>query len=130
MTSRLFACAILLLAFCLTACESSQGTMTEKADDKTCALEFAGLTAERTYHWTLQQGDTLQVRLDRRSGNIRLDIRGENGTEAYTGNGMTSCFFAVGISETDTYLVTVSTQNAEGAVRIERIPSADTVEQP
>ena len=130
MTSRLFACAILLLAFCLTACESSQGTMTEKADDKTCALEFTGLTAERTYHWALQQGDTLQVKIGHRSGDIRLDIRGENGTEAYTGNGMTSCFFAVGISETDTYRITVSTQNAEGSVQIEKTPSTDTVKQP
>lgn len=129
MTSRLLACAVLLLAFYLTACESTQGTMTEKADDKTYALEFSGLTAERTYAWALNQGDTLQVEIDRRGGDIRLDIRKEDGQEAYAGNRLSSCFFTVGVPQTGTYCVTVLVQNAEGAVRIERIPSAGPEER-
>ncbi|HML48635.1 MAG TPA: PPC domain-containing protein [Clostridia bacterium] len=128
MTSRLFACAILLLILCLTACENSQGTVTEKADNKTYALEFSGWTAERTYRWDLQQGDTLQVKIDPRGGDIRLDIRDENGTEAYTGNGMNARSFTVGIPETGTYRVTVSAQNAEGSVRIEKASSTDAVQ--
>ena len=129
MTSRLLACAVLLLALCLTACESPRGTLKEKADDTTYAIEFAGLTAERTYMWSLSQGDTLHVEINHRSGDIRLDIQSETGTEAYTGNRLTSGFFTVGIPETGAYRVTVSTQNAEGAVLINRIPEADPAER-
>jgi len=125
MTSRLLACAVLLLAFCLTACESMGGTMTEKNDDTVYSLEFASLTAERTHDFALERGDALWVEIAHRSGDIRLSIRGENGEEAYTGNRLSACSFSVSVPQAGSYRVTVVTEKAEGSIRIERISKAE-----
>jgi hypothetical protein len=110
----------LLLALCLAACGGAPEAVTEEGDETGYSIEFSALNTEKVHEFSLAEGDRLRVEVTHKGGRIRLTIRREEGDEIYTGNGLISRSFTVGIPESGRYTVTVAGEKADGRVKIEK----------
>ena len=107
----------------LTACAVSQGTVSENFQETGGTLSFAQWSAQTSHVLFLHKNDALQVEMICESGEIALDIRGENGCEAYTGKGLETGLFTVKAPEADKYIIQITGKNATGRLVFKKLSS-------
>ncbi len=106
--------AMIMVASCSS--DSFTGTFTKNDDSYTADIVHS--TGTDTHTLTLTRGDTLIVRHETKSGDLRLTITAENGAELYTGDGKTVHNFKLTAPADGDYTVTIVAQNATGSVSI------------
>jgi len=109
---------ILLPALILISCSSHKETVQEWTDSRSHRIEFSSWSNESKVELDLLKEDVLQVSIKHDSGQIALRIFRLDGLEAYTGQGLGSCFFTVGIPEQGRYVILVQGKKASGRVEI------------
>ncbi len=117
-----FLALLSIAALSFLAVMGSKGTISEVYDKTRYTAEFSDWSAAAGRTLTLKQGNVLQVEIARAGGNIGLDIRGENGTEAYAGNRLSTGMFTVTAREAGEYVVEIKGVNATGSVAIRILP--------
>jgi len=83
-------------------------------------MDFKEWSSKNKCELSLNKGDVLQIEVALEEGEIGLLIKGENGTEPYTGNNLKSIKFTVTVSETDRYITHVTGKNATGKITVKK----------
>ena len=102
----------------ITSCQRNGGTVREYRSETQYQLEFDRWSGESTHQLSLKKGDELKVDLICESGKLALTIRGESGTEAYTGNSLSTGMFTVKAPLEDSYIITVTGKKLCGSLDI------------
>lgn len=105
-----------MIMFASCSNDSFTGTFTKT--DGSYTADIVHSTDTDTHTLTLIRGDTLTVRHETKSGDLRLTISAENGAELYTGDGKTVHNFKLTAPADGDYTVTIAAQNATGSVSI------------
>ena len=67
----------------------------------------------------LHEGDVLQIRFETEKGSLYMEIKAQNGTAIYQGNGKETTDFTVNIEESGVYTVVVDAHHAKGTIHIQ-----------
>lgn len=105
-----------MIMFASCSNDSFTGTFTKT--DTGYVADIVHSTGTDTHKLTLTSGDTLTVRHETKSGDLRLTITAENGAELYTGDGKTVHIFKLTVPADGDYAVSLAAQNATGSVSI------------
>lgn len=112
---------VLTTVFSLTACgkkEVFQGNIV--ADDTYYDMTFDWLDTAYTYDIYMEQGDSMDVFLEKERGKVSVVIQMGDEEPVYQGDNMIPSSFAVNIKETGKYTVNISGQKAKGHIKISR----------
>ena len=112
---------VLITVFSLTACgkkEVFQGNIV--ADDTYYDMTFDWLDTAYTYDIYMEQGDSMDVFLEKERGKVSVVIQMGDEEPVYQGDNMIPSSFAVNIKETGKYTVNISGQKAKGHIKISR----------
>jgi len=90
----------------------------EDPDGTGFKVNFKEWSSKNQCKLSLNEGDVLQVEVDREVGEIDLAISGKNGSKPYTGNNLESVFFTVTVPETDEYEIRITGKKATGKITI------------
>lgn len=91
-----------------------------QADAQGLALEYAIFHGTETHTLELEAGDTLEVETVDTEGSVDLSISQQEGKPVYTGKGLPTGRFQVGISKPGRYIVTVAGHWASGGIWVEK----------
>ena len=105
------------------ACAAPKGgiVILENPQGNACRMDFKDWSAKNKCELTLKRDEVLQVEILCESGAIALMIRGKNGSEPYTGNGLASGMFTVTVPEADDYLISISGDQATGSLAVKNL---------
>ncbi len=125
--SLLFLPFMITIMIVLSSCSVAKGSILilENMQGTGCEMEFKEWSSKNKSEIYLRKGDALQVVITCESGEIDLTIKGENGSKAYTGNGLESGEFTVTISESDTYVVHIEGKKATGNLSVKKIKDGE-----
>lgn len=114
---------VIVIIMALTACSPTKGSIVilDNPNGSGFTMEYKEWSTDNKCELELNKGDELQINSSNENGEIHLSIRGENGSEAYTGNELKSHSFTVTVSETDKYIIQISGKNATGSLSISKI---------
>jgi len=106
----------------LSNCSAQKGSIVvlENPDGTGFTMDFKKWSSNNKCELFLNEGDELQIEVALEDGDIDLVIKGENGTEPYTGNNLESFKFTVTVSETDRYITHITGKNATGKVTVNK----------
>lgn len=111
-----------MMAFiCLTAYgkkEAFKGNIV--ADDAYYDMTFDWLNTAYTYDMNLEQGDSIEVFLEKERGKVAVLLQNKDEEPVYQGDDMESSSFAVNIKETGNYTVKITGQEAKGHISFSR----------
>ena len=122
----IFGVLLSALLVLFAACGQGKFDGTRVATPTSFSLEIGQMTGTDTHTLELRAGDTLEIHLKAEQGELRLEIRAQDGTLLYSGNGEAVTDFTVHISEGGAYSVRVEARRARGSVSIRL---ADTEEK-
>ena len=125
--------AALIIAISTCACgDRSEFDGKETVDDEHFDVEFSTLNTTFTHCIELEVGDSVDVSIEKQSGNIAIKIQKDDDDPVYTGNHLPTSNFKVGIDDAGIYTMTLSGHNAKGHVtftRDKRIQPVDVIEK-
>lgn len=112
-----------LILLTLTACGATKGSIViiENMNGSGCEINFSEWTDQNKCELSLNKNDELQVEIVCESGDIALSICGENGQNAYSGNGLETGVFTVTVFEADTYMIGIAGKSATGSIAIQSL---------
>ena len=116
MRKLLLSCLAAMIMFASCSNDSFTGTFTKT--DTGYTADIVHSTGTDTHTMSLRRGDTLTVRHETRSGDMRLTISAESGAELYTGDGKNVHNFKLTAPTDGDYTVTLAADNATGSVSI------------
>ncbi len=108
-------CAV--LAGCYKEAEFS-GSKT--GDDDRFDIDFEVLNRSYSHEFDMKAGESIDVSITRKSGNISIEIKKEDADPIYRGNDLDTANFNVKVKEDGIYKVTVKGEKAKGHVVFER----------
>lgn len=115
----LFLAIIVVLG--LTACSKKEGFSGNiAADDTYYDMIFDWLDATYTYDMYLEQGDSVEVFLEKERGNVSAVIQLGDEEPVYQGDDMAASSFAVNIKQTGNYTVKITGREAKGHISFSR----------
>ena len=82
-------------------------------------LSIEHMNGTDTHTMELSAGSVLQVNFETVSGSVNMEIKAQDGTLLYAGNGSSATDFTLNIFESGTYTVTVEARHAKGMVNIQ-----------
>lgn len=109
-------CCGLFLLLLLSGCGQEQ--YEEQKADKSYTISFSRLDTAKSHSLSLDQGELLAVEIVCEGGDIKLQIKGDDGAEAYSGNRLATSSFTVGVPAEGSYTVTVTGERAKGRVKV------------
>lgn len=106
----------------ISNCSAPKGSIVilENLNGSGVTMDFKEWSSKNKCELSLNKGDVLQIKVDMEDGEIGLMIRGENGTELYTGNNLKSIKFTVTVPETDRYITYITGKNVTGKVIVKK----------
>lgn len=111
-----------MMAFiCLTACGKKgafKGNIV--ADNTYYDMTFYWLNTAYTYDMYLEQGDSIEVLLEKERGKVSVLIQSKDEEPVYQGDDMEPSSFAVNIKKTGNYTVKITGQEARGHISFSR----------
>ena len=112
------------LVFTSVSCSLSKGSIVimEKPYGSCFDISLNTWSAKDTCRMSLNKGDEIQVEVVRGSGDVSLSIRGRDGGEVYSGNGLESGTFTVSVSSTGEYIVQINGHKATGRILLKKLP--------
>lgn len=114
-------CFALIAVFSVTACgkkEVFKGNVV--ADDTYYDMTFDWLNTAYTYDMYLEQGDSIEIFLEKERGKVSVFIQTGDEEPVYQGDDMAPSSFVVNIKETGNYTVKISGQKAKGHISFSR----------
>jgi len=118
--SNIILVLVIATVLSVSACTAAKGSIVilENPNGSGFSMDFKNWTAQNKCQLSLYRGDVLQFEIVREEGEIALAVRGDKGSEPYTGNRVESGVFTVTVSETDEYLIGITGKNATGKVMV------------
>jgi len=118
--SNIILVLVIATVLSVSACTAAKGSIVilENPNGSGFSMDFKNWTAQNKCQLSLNRGDVLQFEIVREEGEIALAVRGDKGSEPYTGNRVESGVFTVTVSETDEYLIGITGKNATGKVMV------------
>lgn len=111
----------IIVALGLTACSNQDGFAGNiVADDTYYDMTFDWLNTTYTYDMYLEQGDGIEVFLEKERGKVSVLIQCEDEEAVYQGDDMEPSSFAVNIKETGNYTVKITGKEAKGHISFSR----------
>lgn len=111
----------IIVALGLTACSNQDGFAGNiVADDTYYDMTFDWLNTTYTYDMYLEQGDGIEVFLEKERGKVSVLIQCEDEEVVYQGDDMEPSSFAVNIKETGNYTVKITGKEAKGHISFSR----------
>lgn len=112
---------VIIVALGLTACSNQDGFAGNiVADDTYYDMTFDWLNTTYTYDMYLEQGDGIEVFLEKERGKVSVLIQCEDEEVVYQGDDMEPSSFAVNIKETGNYTVKITGKEAKGHISFSR----------
>ena len=112
----LFIAGIAVLLSCCNQ-EGFKGSRVKNPDAYLLDIERMNGTDLHTLE--LHEGDVLQIRFETEKGSLYMEIKAQNGTAIYQGNGKETTDFTVNIEESGVYTVVVDAHHAKGTIHIQ-----------
>lgn len=114
---------VIAIIIALTACTATKGSIVilENPNGTGFTMDFKEWSTKNKCELSLNRGDVLQIEVVRESGEITLTISGKNGSEPYTGNDLESGIFTVAVSETDEYVIRITSKDATGKITVKNL---------
>ncbi|MBE0600621.1 MAG: hypothetical protein IH607_02455 [Firmicutes bacterium] len=107
------------MALALSSCASKGSvTIVEKTPNRAFDITMKAWTLQDTVTLNLNAGDELHVDIQCETGDVAMDIAGQNGSTPYSGKALADMTFTVTVEETDTYTVTLKGNQATGTVTL------------
>jgi len=121
--SNIILVLVIATVLSVSACTAAKGSIVilENPNGSGFSMDFKNWTAQNKCQLSLNRGDVLQFEIVREEGEIALAVRGDKGSEPYTGNRVESGVFTVTVSETDEYLIGITGKNATGKVMVKAL---------
>ena len=111
----------IIVALGLTACSNQDGFAGNiVADDTYYDMTFDWLNTTYTYDMYLEQGDGIEVFLEKERGKVSVLIQCKDEEAVYQGDNMEPSSFAVNIKETGNYTVKITGREAKGHISFSR----------
>lgn len=111
----------IIVASGLTACSNQDGFAGNiVADDTYYDMTYDWLNTTYTYDMYLEQGDSIEVFLEKERGKVSVLIQSEDEEAVYQGDDMEPSSFAVNIKKTGNYTVKITGQEAKGHISFSR----------
>ena len=114
-------CLAMIAVFSVSACgkkEVFKGNIV--ADDTYYDMTFDWLNTAYTYDMYLEQGDSIEVFLEKERGKVSVLIQTGDEEPVYQGDDRAPSSFVVNIKETGNYTVKISGQKAKGHISFSR----------
>ena len=114
-------CLAMIAVFSVSACgkkEVFKGNIV--ADDAYYDMTFDWLNTAYTYDMYLEQGDSIEVFLEKERGKVSVLIQTGDEEPVYQGDDRAPSSFVVNIKETGNYTVKISGQKAKGHISFSR----------
>ena len=114
-------CLAMIAVFSVSACgkkEVFKGNIV--ADDAYYDMTFDWLNTAYTYDMYLEQGDSIEVFLEKERGKVSVLIQTGDEEPVYQGDDRAPSLFVVNIKETGNYSVKISGQKAKGHISFSR----------
>lgn len=107
----------------LSGCSANNGRIVilENPNGTGFTMDFKDWSSSNKCELSLGKDDVLQIEVVKDGGEVGLVIRGQNGTEPYTGNNLQSMRFTVRVSETDRYVFHIAGKNASGKITVKKL---------
>lgn len=114
-------CFALIAVFIVTACGKKEVfKVNTVADDMYYDMTFDWLNTVYTYDIYLEQGDSIEIFLEKERGKVSVLIQIGDEEPVYQGDDMAPSSFVVNIKKTGNYTVKISGQKAKGHVSFSR----------
>ena len=114
-------CLAMIAVFSVSACgkkEVFKGNIV--ADDAYYDMTFDWLNTAYTYDMYLEQGDSIEVFLEKERGKVSVLIQTGDEEPVYQGDDMVTSSFVVNIKEAGNYTLKISGQRAKGHISFSR----------
>lgn len=121
---------MVVLLSCLCACQVDENATfngSKTGDEKHFDIEFEILNDTYSHDLFVNEGDNIEVSIERTSGSISVSVQNESGDSVYRGDDVDTCKFDVVISEGGTYTLRVTGKKAKGHVAFTRIENANVL---
>lgn len=107
----------LLILLVSAGCRRQAFSGNETANEKQWSLEYTDLNATKTHDIKLEEGASIDVAIEDKSGDLDIFISDTNGEKIYKGDNASSGKFSIKVPKTDTYKFSVTGKNAKGSVK-------------
>ena len=84
-------------------------------------ISFQDWSAQDKCEMKLEKGEAILVEIVRESGDLAMTIRGDNGSEPYTGQYLETGSFLLNVSESDNYVIHLEGEHACGEIVLKRV---------
>ncbi len=111
---------LVLILMAISACAVIKGIIiiNENPNGTGFTIDLKEWSSKSKCQMSLNKGDELQIEVIREKGEIALQIKGNKGSEPYTGNNLKSGIFTVTVSETDNYDIHITGNDATAKIII------------
>lgn len=124
MKKRLLSSLLVILFLCvLCACTESKNSTfngSKTGDSNHYDISFDILNTTYTHELSMKTGESILVHIEKKSGDIKVEIFDSQNVSIYEGNGEVLSDFSVGIAEDGIYTVSVTGKEAKGHASFER----------
>ena len=117
----LMALTLLLFSGCsvlLSSCNNSEFTGNRIKNPDSYILDIETMNGKDEHKLSLEKGDELKVDFKTEKGSIKMEIKSEDGTLVYSGNGKEATSFTISIKESGVYSITVEAKSGKGNIHI------------
>ena len=101
-------------------CSQKEFTGSRAANSDSYMLDIERMNGTESHTLDLSAGDNLQIQFETEKGSMYMEIKAQNGTVMYAGNGKGAEDFTLNISESGVYTVMVEARRAKGTIHIQR----------
>ena len=114
---------LVALVTVFSACAVTAGgiLMNEQPFGAQFDISFQDWSAQDKCEMKLENGEAILVEIVRESGDLAMIIRGDNGSEPYTGRYLETGTFLLNVSESDNYVIYLEGEHACGEIVLKRV---------
>ena len=105
-----------LILVITTGCRKQVFSGSSTGNNGQFLLEYTILNSTKSHELKLEEGTSINVTIENKSGRIDILVADTNGEEIYKGNNPSSGKFSLKIPKTGTYKFSVTGSNAKGRI--------------
>ena len=113
-------CIVYIAALCAAAFSyytpTFQGSRVKNPD--AYLLDIKKMNGDDSHVLELKEGDILQVQFETVKGSLQMEIRAEDGSTVYSGNGQEHIDFQLRIPRDGAYTIVINARKAKGTIHI------------
>jgi hypothetical protein len=106
----------LLIILTVNGCTVQVFNGSRTGDNNQFIMNYTVLSRSETHEMKLEEGSTIDVDIENKSGRLDILVEDINGEVIYKGNNVSTGEFSIVIPKTNNYIITVSGKKAIGSV--------------